>query len=214
MTRETKTTLVNLAAGSVASLLVVIGGLAALSSGWPFQDSEAAAEDLQAAPVTYAEKENEFEEELTKSLDSNHSAIMSELEAQAAVLQRIEDSLQDQDEPVEEVVKSEEPERKSPARMSEVRWNVMGTWNYSTEMLANHLLNDHKVEVDGFTREELQIIHDNIHNGFDPMGNGIVTGRIEQQTIKTKSSGTVRRSRGGLFRGGLFNRTYSCPGGR
>lgn len=82
-------------------------------------------------------------------------------------------------------------------------------WEYSTEYLADHLMKDHGISVDGYTREELQTIHDNIHNGFDAMGSG------EEKPVKeSKAVMKVRRSTG-LFGGRLFggSRNYCPPGG-
>lgn len=58
----------------------------------------------------------------------------------------------------------------APARMSGTRWTVDRQRNYTTEELASHLAEDHGVDPAGYTRDELQVMHDNIHNGFPALG--------------------------------------------
>ena len=58
----------------------------------------------------------------------------------------------------------------APVRMSGTRWTVAGKRNYTTEELAGHLQRTHGVDPTGYTREELQTLHDNSHNGYSAMG--------------------------------------------
>jgi hypothetical protein len=55
--------------------------------------------------------------------------------------------------PVPQVIRSPGPQ-----------WNVEGKNNYSTFELADHLRRVHGVSVDGQTREQLEAMHDNLHN--------------------------------------------------
>ena len=253
MTHEAKKSLFGVAAGSVATLIVGTASLLVITNAGGFAESKSVAQDTRNGPLppvvgtTFTEKEDAFEAELSKSLESNFKATMSELESQAEVLKRSEASIagsasantkrlseidkerwkarQDPQVPIVIADKGEaplppeekapkekapEPVKQSPTRMSETVWNLMGTWNYTTEMLANHLKNDHDIDVEGYTREEMQIMHDNIHNGYDPMGSGLKYGGDSKTVRKTTQ---VRRSsdRGGLLRG-LFQRS-NCPGG-
>jgi len=258
MTHEAKKSLFGVAAGSVATLIVGAASLLVITNAGGFAESKSVAQDTRNGslpPVvgtTFTEKEDAFEAELSKSLESNFKATMSELESQAEVLERIEASIagiasantkrlseldkerwKARQEPQVPIViadkgeaplppgekateektteeKAPEPVKQSPTRMSETVWNLMGTWDYTPEMLANHLKNDHDIDVEGYTREEMQIMHDNIHNGYDPMGSGLKYGGDSKTVRKTTQ---VRKSsdRGGLFRG-LFQRS-NCPGG-
>jgi hypothetical protein len=258
MTHEAKKSLFGVAAGSVATLIVGTASLLVITNAGGFAESKSVAQDTRNGslpPVvgtTFTEKEDAFEAELSKSLESNFKATMSELESQAEVLERIEASIagiasantkrlseldkerwKARQEPQVPIViadkgeaplppgekateektteeKAPEPVKQSPTRMSETVWNLMGTWDYTPEMLANHLKNDHDIDVEGYTREEMQIMHDNIHNGYDPMGSGLKYGGDSKTVRKTTQ---VRKSsdRGGLFRG-LFQRS-NCPGG-
>ena len=49
------------------------------------------------------------------------------------------------------------------------RWNVNGQWSYSDDYLANHLRTVHKIDVEGFSRDQMEKIHDNMHNGTSAM---------------------------------------------
>ena len=49
------------------------------------------------------------------------------------------------------------------------RWNVNGRWSYSDDYLANHLRTVHKVNVEGFSRDQMEKIHDNLHNNVSTM---------------------------------------------
>ena len=49
------------------------------------------------------------------------------------------------------------------------RWNVNGQWSYSDDYLANHLRTVHKINVEGFSRDQMEKIHDNMHNGTSTM---------------------------------------------
>ena len=52
------------------------------------------------------------------------------------------------------------------------RWNVEGKWSYSDDFLADHLRTVHKVNVEGFSRDQMEKIHDNLHNNVSTM-NGV-----------------------------------------
>ncbi len=49
------------------------------------------------------------------------------------------------------------------------RWNVNGQWSYNDDYLANHLRTVHKINVEGFSRDQMEKIHDNMHNGNSAM---------------------------------------------
>lgn len=68
--------------------------------------------------------------------------------------------------PVVEPPKASMPVMKSaPVVRSGPHWNVEGKWNYTTLELADHLRRSHGVNINGKTREQLEAIHDAIHNG-------------------------------------------------
>jgi len=60
--------------------------------------------------------------------------------------------------------------RRLVKRMSPTKWTVNKKSKYTTEELSQHLQKEHKINTDGYTREELQAMHDNIHNGYTPHG--------------------------------------------
>ena len=61
-------------------------------------------------------------------------------------------------------------ERRPVKRMSSTKWTVNKKSRYTTEELSKHLQKEHKINTDGYSRDELQIMHDNIHNGYPPHG--------------------------------------------
>ena len=174
------------------------------------------SKDVEATPHNpYAQHEEKFQKELESSLISEHSKTRSMIKEQGNLLSDIKTQVEDIAEkltPAEELVEDsvvvEVPAtiRRVPVRMHSSRWSVEGRWDYSTDFLATHLAEEHGIGVAGYTREELQIIHDNIHNGFDAMGG-------EAQPVKeSKAVVKVRRS-SGLFGGRLFGGYRSCPTG-
>jgi len=88
-----------------------------------------------------------------------------------------------------------------PVRRSSTIWNLNNTWDYSTEELTAHLLGDHGFAADSYSREQLQTIHDNLHNGYTALGESAV-----QATTPVYYSTTPRR-------GGLFRNNSNCAGG-
>ena len=49
------------------------------------------------------------------------------------------------------------------------RWNVNGQWSYSDDYIRDHLRSTHGIDVSGFGRDQMERIHDNMHNGREPM---------------------------------------------
>lgn len=49
------------------------------------------------------------------------------------------------------------------------RWNVNGQWSYSDDYIRDHLRSTHGIDVSGFGRDQMEKIHDNMHNGREPM---------------------------------------------
>lgn len=174
--------------------------------------------DVEATPHNpYAKHEEKFQKELEESLISEHSKTRSMIKEQGSLLSDIKtqvDGIADKLNPVEEVKETEtvsvadvsNPVPGTPVRMHSSRWSVEGRWDYSTDFLAKHLAEEHGIAVAGYPREELQIIHDNIHNGFDAMGGGAQPVKESKAVVK------VRRS-SGLFGGRLFGGYRSCPTG-
>lgn len=80
-----------------------------------------------------------------------------------------------------------------PHRRSGSRWNFEGRWNPSKGTMIAHLRDDHGVKLDlkDYSTSELRIIHDNVHNGYGPLGDGCGRGR----TVRSPS-----RRRGWFWR--------------
>lgn len=62
----------------------------------------------------------------------------------------------------------------TPRKRRGTRWNFEGRWNPSKEAMVSHLVDDHGVtlNMEHLTKSELRIIHDNVHNGYGPLGDG------------------------------------------
>ena len=84
-------------------------------------------------------------------------------------------------------------EQPNPHRRSGSRWNFEGRWNPSKSSMIAHLRDDHGVKLDlkDYSTSELRIIHDNVHNGYGPLGDGCGRGR----TVRSPS-----RRRGWFWR--------------
>lgn len=57
-----------------------------------------------------------------------------------------------------------------PIRRSNSHWSVGGKRSYTTQELVDHLKSDHKFDASGYERSDLEIIHDNLHDGFPALG--------------------------------------------
>ena len=171
---------------------------------------------VQAEPMSPATNYDDvFNEELEKSLDQNHETVMDALQSQAATLARIEQSVAAAEAGEDQLVSDPEPVRTSPVRMSSTRWSVGRDWNPSKAKLLEHLA-EHGVEADeSYTKEELHIMHDNVHNGYSAMGDATVSSSAGGWGKTKTVTRTYSSSRGGLFSGRLFrSRSYSsCAGG-
>lgn len=171
MTKAVKKNLLQAAAGTLITGLIAVGSLLVFSGSQPVQPVRAEINENETADL-----EAKFEVELQRSLTTQHKATMDAIEAQNEVLQRIEESivkaLQSQTKPLEvqEQLDQLTPTKVRPVRRHSSRWTVEGRRDYTTEFLAQHLIDEHGLDVNGYTREELQTMHDNIHNGYDAMG--------------------------------------------
>ena len=147
----------------------------------------------------------QFDQEFKASLEAQHQAQMAALEVQRTTLQRLEQSVQQllaraTPAPTPEPAKAASPALPEPVRRSSTIWNLNNTWDYSTEELIAHLLGEHSFAADSYSREQLQTIHDNLHNGYTALGESVV-----QATTPVYYSTAPRR--GGLFR------SSNCAGG-
>lgn len=55
-------------------------------------------------------------------------------------------------------------------RRSTTRWTVGTKRSYTTDELALHLSKEHGIDTTGYTRQEMEAMHDNIHNGYTAYG--------------------------------------------
>ena len=89
-----------------------------------------------------------------------------------------------------------EPEAEAPLALSPVyrrtktRWTVAGKRNYSDAELARHLMQDHGIDSSGRSREEMQAMHDNTHDGYPADG-----GNVTQATTRSRSSSSCPTGR-------------------
>ena len=55
---------------------------------------------------------------------------------------------------------------RSVSRRPGPRWNYNGRWNVSRSYAANHLSSAHGIDPTGLTKQQIDILHDNAHNGY------------------------------------------------
>ena len=55
---------------------------------------------------------------------------------------------------------------RSVVRRSGPRWNYNGRWNVSRDYAANHLSSAHGIDPTGLTKQQIDVLHDNAHNGY------------------------------------------------
>lgn len=54
----------------------------------------------------------------------------------------------------------------SIGRLPGPRWNWEGDWSPSYDQAAQHLRDDHGIDPSGMSMDEMQVAHDNAHNGY------------------------------------------------
>lgn len=69
-----------------------------------------------------------------------------------------------------EEVAEEPPKMRKLYRMPGPRWDWEGLNNPSEYYMRAHLLQDHGINATGWSREAMQVGHDNLHNGYDVWG--------------------------------------------
>ena len=105
-----------------------------------------------------------------------------------------------------------EPEPKREEASSDVltiydmpgsRWNWEGrsSKSVSDSFMRSHLLSDHGVDAAGMSRSQMQVVHDNIHNGYPAFGKASSTSCPDGQCPLPGSSGSSSGS------------CPTCPGG-
>lgn len=201
--------------GTVVALAITAAGAFIIS-----QDKTTATEpkDLSIS-ATPAAIQRQFEEELAKSLSSNHEETIAEFSSQNETLARIEDSIKKLEQLHEKAANKEDEKKEEgkvslvkvvnkPTRVSSTRWTVEGKKTYSDEFLAAHLAEDHGIDPAGYSREDMQTMHDNLHNGFSAMGNS--TAKVSVQATPTY---TVRPSYNVRPTGRVFRTYRTCPTG-
>ena len=128
-------------------------------------------DDLENAPKRADEGYvRKLEEQLTQALQEAET-----LRAGLDTCQPIEEEELPED---QEPTLASEPEEDSSDvltiyDMPGSRWNWEGrsSKSVSDSFMRSHLLSDHGVDAAGMTRSQMQIVHDNVHNGYPAFGN-------------------------------------------
>jgi len=151
------------------------------------QDEVLARIDANIAEIAQREAAVEEREIAAKALADDEAEKKAEAEREIAAKALADDEAEKQ------AAAAKMAERTSVIRRSSTIWNVEGNWNYTTEQLATHLQNSHGLSVDGYNREEMKTMHDNIHNGYSAAG-GNVTGGGDRNTRSAVQTQTYRYS--------------------
>lgn len=211
---------------STKHLQFVAAGVACVGLlGLGFMLSLVSAEAVAAPPqivMTTAEDNlvSKFDEEVKSALVDNHQKQMAALSDQKTMLQKLDQSVQqllvkakEQPTPKPEPAKAVAPAPvattapPNPVRRSSIIWNLNNRWDYSTEELTDHLLAEHNFAAASYDREQLQTVHDNLHNGYTALGDTVVQAPVAQSPA-VHYHYTVPQRRGWGLRS-----VASCPGG-
>lgn len=209
---------------TICIALLTVAVLAATRPAEPaaVQESSSPADELSLAQAVA------FQDALQQSLKQNAASTLEAIAAQDEVLARIDSNIAEiakreaaaEQEAAAKAAAKQEAAAKAAAlpevvRRSSTIWNVEGSWNYTTEQLAAHLQNSHGLNVDGYTREEMKIMHDNLHNGYSATGDSVAEGGTTGTRSATKQYTYYyvepQKQRRGLFQT-IFG-TGSCPNG-
>lgn len=100
-----------------------------------------------------------------------------------------------------------------------LKWNVEGNWNPTILETSQHLGEDHGINTDGMTHQEMADLHAAIHDGTAKNGGAPVSGTIFQNNRASAVASqriTVRSvpRRKGFFGWTRNSFSQSCPSGR
>jgi hypothetical protein len=100
-----------------------------------------------------------------------------------------------------------------------LRWNVEGNWNPTILETSQHLGQDHGIDTNGMTHQQMADLHASIHDGTATNGGQPVSGGIFQnnQTSSVTSQRSSIRSvpqRVSFFGRAKYSTRQSCPSGR
>jgi len=82
--------------------------------------------------------------------------------------------------------------RSTSSRRSSAQWNVEGRRNYSADFIRQHLLQVHKIDASGLTVEQMEGLHDDMHNGLIVLSKPASScpgGKCPTSSSKSYSSG-------------------------
>lgn len=183
------------------------------------------AKNKEIVTNTSSEISSRFNEALTAALDEKHGQEMKALAEQKTILSELStrvSALETQKTDIsfikEEISKfvakgEEKPvfsstpkdaSQTTPLRSVNLTYAIDNSWDFTEEIIYNHLLQEHDYDALGYDLESMKIIHDNLHAGYPALGSGPV-----QQYQSTYYYSMPQRSRG--FRGIFTN--SNCVGG-
>lgn len=177
-----------------------------------------------ASPSISTDMLARFNSELSSVLDDKHKIEMAALGEQRTLLETLTkriDSLEAQKEsiagiqtaltaltaqkentPLKQTVS--DPQLQTPLRSVNLTYAIDDGWDYTDDDIYNHLLQDHNFNADGYSFEDMKIIHDNLHSGYPALG--------VMQTYQEVQPLQYYRTRRGLFSRAFQSGAY-CVGG-
>lgn len=165
-----------------------------------------------------------FNSELSSVLDDKHKIEMAALSEQRTLLETLAkriDSLESQKDSISSIQTAiaaltapkeptplkqtaSEPQLQTPLRSINLTYAIDDRWDYSAEDVYNHLLQEHNFNADGYSFEDMKIIHDNLHSGYPALG--------VMQTYQDTQPVQYYRTKRGLFSRAFQSNAY-CVGG-
>ena len=152
-----------------------------------------------ASPSISTDMLARFNSELSSVLDDKHKIEMAALGEQRTLLETLTkriDSLEAQKESIAGI--------QTPLRSVNLTYAIDDGWDYTDDDIYNHLLQDHNFNADGYSFEDMKIIHDNLHSGYPALG--------VMQTYQEVQPVQYYRTRRGLFSRAFQSGAY-CVGG-
>jgi hypothetical protein len=177
-----------------------------------------------ASPILSTDMLSRFNSELSSVLDDKHKIEMAALGEQRTLLETLTkriDSLEAQKESIAGIQTAltaltaqkentplkqniSEPQLQSPLRSINLTYAIDDRWDYSDDDVYNHLLQEHNFNADGYSFEDMKIIHDNLHSGYPALG--------VMQTYQDTQPVQYYRTKRGLFSRAFQSNAY-CVGG-
>ncbi len=154
-------------------------------------------EDLQASTVETKEKIGTLEASLVKSEAQPSQEVIKSASA------TVPDNITNDSQPNAAIVVESGAARTASVRM---KWNIEGNWKPTEAETAEHLRNDHGVDVTGLSHQQMHDLHAKIYDGQHVVASAVKSRPVQYVNRGSSCPGGVCPTNTRSVRRGLFGR--------